>query len=284
MVVEKPFNTEDLKKNLDSLFDFASKIFYQQKHLMITLQAAKSLIGIDPSNPSKNLLKWLEQYVKSFPLPETNINQESDGEKPDIIAISKFGDLIRSNQKLLAIKYINCLVQVANPQYIIEYILELSSEKSKSHFIFCWYIYKAFRNIDNVGQVKMLLIATNSLFDHELKIDEEDFKLLCIKNEVSKSNLIRYNSILPNLEDMKKIAIKKIEDDKFCFIEKMLAKNILTNKEQGLNKFLHSQNLEDLNSEKILILDSIRSAIKFHSSNDGWSINNIIKKRAGLDA
>ena len=66
MVVDNSLKINELKVHLDALFNFASQVTYSQKHLLPVVQAGKSLIGINSNIPPKNLLKWLEGYVKEF--------------------------------------------------------------------------------------------------------------------------------------------------------------------------------------------------------------------------
>ena len=66
-------NIDELRVHLDTLFNFASQVSYTQNHLLPVIQAGKSLIGIKPEDPPKNLLKWLEEYVKKFSLKKGKI-------------------------------------------------------------------------------------------------------------------------------------------------------------------------------------------------------------------
>ena len=59
-------NQQELKNHMNSLFDFSSRIPYQKSHLITTLQAAKSLIGINPTNPPEQMLKWIESYISKY--------------------------------------------------------------------------------------------------------------------------------------------------------------------------------------------------------------------------
>ena len=77
-MAETASNIDELKVHLDTLFNFASQVSYTQNHLLPVIQAGKSLIGIKPEDPPKNLLKWLEGYVKGFSVNKDEIFGEKE--------------------------------------------------------------------------------------------------------------------------------------------------------------------------------------------------------------
>ena len=77
-MADNPVNqTEGLKERMDSLFSFALKVSYKEKHPLPVIQASKSLIGINLDHPPRNLLKWLDNYVKDF-VPNYNLPSLAD--------------------------------------------------------------------------------------------------------------------------------------------------------------------------------------------------------------
>ena len=55
-----------IKSRMDDLFIFSSQVPYGCNHPLRVVQASKSLIGINLEDPSRQLLKWLDDYVKDF--------------------------------------------------------------------------------------------------------------------------------------------------------------------------------------------------------------------------
>ena len=98
------------------MFNFASQVSYAPNHLLPVIQAGKSLIGIRPENPPKNLLKWLEGYVKKFSLKKGKTFGEKELENHEVIDISKFGELVNSNKTTEALKYLYYLKKVASAE------------------------------------------------------------------------------------------------------------------------------------------------------------------------
>ena len=81
----------ELKVHLEALFYFASQVPYSQHHLLPVIQAGKALIGIKPEDPPKNLLKWLEGYVKEFSLVKEEDCEEMNNIIPEVIGIIRLG-------------------------------------------------------------------------------------------------------------------------------------------------------------------------------------------------
>ena len=90
---------DGMKSRMDDLFIFASQVKFGDKHPLRVMQASKSLIGINLENPPRNLLKWLDDYIKDFnpnfnpPLP---IDQNLF---PETITYTHMGKLIQNKKK-----------------------------------------------------------------------------------------------------------------------------------------------------------------------------------------
>ena len=103
MLDNRVHKIESLKKRMDSLFSFASKVPYKEDHLLPVIQASKSLIGINLNHPPRILLKWLDDYVKDFS-PNFNLPPLSDqSSSPEAITYTHLEKLI-FHKKLQLIK------------------------------------------------------------------------------------------------------------------------------------------------------------------------------------
>ena len=211
---------EKLKEYMDSLFDFSTKLPYQKFHLITSLQASKSLIGINPNNPPKTILKWIESYISTFTLDFEDEKQKNDKVKLEVITIEKFTSAVSKNEKLLALDYIEHLFQVASPQYLSEYILELSLDKSISHTLFCWYIYKSLKNIKYERQLHLLKLGVSALFDSSLNLKDSEFIILCVFREILDTVYIRLGTFSTQLLTLLEAARKKCEQKGSYFLEK----------------------------------------------------------------
>ena len=267
---------DELKVHLDALFNFASQTPYTQKHLIPVIQAGKSLIGIKPENPPKNLLKWLEGYVKEFSIKKDETFGENELESPEVIDISRLGELVNSNKKPEALKYLYYLKKVASAEYIAEYLIELASVKSPFQLLFCWYVYKSIRNMKNENQLSLLDLGVSCLMDVNGNENANHFELMCYKQQILNTKMLRSNSIFPSLRVLVNSAKLEISEDSHTLISLKLVELIHNEGELGVWIFLSSLPMEELNYELILLLDAVRSAIRYSSTENDWFMEKVI--------
>ena len=278
-MAETASNIDELKVHLDTLFNFASQVSYTQNHLLPVIQAGKSLIGIRPENPPKNLLKWLEGYVKEFSLKKDEAFGENELEIPEVIDISRLGELVNSNKKPEALKYLYYLKKVASAEYIAEYLIELASVKSPFQLLFCWYVYKSIRNMKNENQLSLLDLGVSCLMDVNRNENANHFELICYKQQILNTKMLRSNSIFPSLRVLVNSAKLEISEDSHTLISLKLVELIHNEGELGVWRFLSSLPMEELNYELILLLDAVRSAIRYSSTENDWFMEKIINSQ-----
>ena len=278
-MAETASNIDELKVHLDTLFNFASQVSYTQNHLLPVIQAGKSLIGIRPENPPKNLLKWIEGYMKEFSLKKDEAFGENELESPEVIDISRLGELVNSNKKPEALKYLYYLKKVASAEYIAEYLIELASVKSPFQLLFCWYLYKSIRNMKNENQLSLLDLGVSCLMDVNRDENANHFELICYKQQILNTKMLRSNSIFPSLKVLVNSAKLEVSEDCHTLISLKLVELIHNEGELGVWIFLSSLPMEALNYELILLLDAVRSAIRYSSTENDWFMEKIINSQ-----
>ena len=278
-MAETASNIDELKVHLDTMFNFASQVSYTQNHLLPVIQAGKSLIGIKPEDPPKNLLKWLEGYVKEFSLNKGETFGEQELESPEVVDISKLGELVNLNKKLEALKYLYYLKRVANAEYIAEYLMELSTVKSPFQLLFCWYVFKSIRNMENENQFSILNLGVSCLMDVNGNKNANHFELICYQQQILNTKMLRSNSIAPLLKVLVNSAKLEISEDYHTFISLKLVELIHEEGELGVWTFLSSMPMEELNYELILLLDAVRSAIRYSSTENNWFMEKVINSQ-----
>ena len=278
-MAETASNIDELKLHLDTMFNFASQVSYAPNHLLPVIQAGKSLIGIKPENPPKNLLKWLEGYVKKFSLKKGETFGEKELENPEVIDISKLGELVNSNKTTEALKYLYYLKKVANAEYIAEYLMELATVKSPCQLLFCWYIFKSIRNMENENQLSLLDLGVSCLMDSNENKNANHFELICNKQQILNTKMLRSNSIAPLLKVLVNSAKLEISEDYHTFISLKLVELIHEKGELGVWIFLSSLPMEELHYELILLLDAVRSAIRYSSTENDWFMEKVINSQ-----
>ena len=87
--------------------------------------------------------------------------------------------------------------------------------------------------------------------------------LYCHQFQIRKTEMVRKNKIIPHLD----IMIQKIERELNCtsqpIIPIALGSAIKKDIDRGIMSYLSNLNIEDISADLILILDALRSALKF---------------------
>ena len=127
-----------IKSKIDDLFIFTSQVCYNNQHPLRTIHACKSLIGINPNNPPRILLKWLEEYMKNYKPNYQVLTMENLKELPEVITYSHLNELIAAGKKDESYEYLGFLLKSAGPSSIAEYLVELAVQISAANLLFCW--------------------------------------------------------------------------------------------------------------------------------------------------
>ena len=259
----------EIKSHLDTLFVFASQVPYKSEHLLPVVHASKSLIGIDLEAIPSNLLKWLESYMTQFS-PDQNLPGVSTEEmKPEVISVARLQELVNNNNLQEGEQYLGYLLQVADPYHIAEYLLEVAAQQSAGTFLFCWSAYKSMRIMEPSDSILVLYLCLGALFNKEFS--ERDARQYALANfelhyhlyQIQQANMVRHAKISANLEKLLKNANPINQDDFNEFVPSELS--ILLNKDGllGIHTFLTHLSIDEFSAELIIVMDALRSAIRF---------------------
>jgi len=269
MVDNPTIPLDSIKSRMDDLFIFSSQVPYGCKHPLRVVQASKSLIGINIEDPSRQLLKWLDDYVKDFtpnfnpPLPSyQNLSLET-------ITYTHLENLIHHKKKSESTIYLTHLLQVADPRHIAEFLMELSAQQTPGSFLFCWSAFRSLQFLGDKDGYPILYHCLSNILE-EISDEKKNTKLLldrcelyCHQFQIRQTEIIRKNKIIPHLDKMIR-TIKQGLNQTYSFnIHKALGSIIRTEGEKGILSYLATLKMEDISSELILLLDAIRSALKF---------------------
>ena len=258
-----------IKSRMDDLFIFSSQVPYGCKHPLRVVQASKSLIGINIEDPSRVLLKWLDDYVKDFtpdynpPLPSNqNLSLES-------ISYTHLTNLIHHKKKNESIIYLTQLLQVADPKHIAEFLMELSAQQTPGSLLFCW---SAFRSLQFLGEKDGYPILYHCLSNilEEISDEKNDAQsllnrceLYCHQFQIRKTEIIRKNKIIPHLNKMIQKIEQELNQTPPLIIPIGLGVTIEKEGVGGIISYLSSLEIEDISTDLIFLLDALRSALKF---------------------
>ena len=260
---------DELKSRIDDLFIFVSQVEYKVKHPLRIILASKSLIGINLEKPPRNLLKWLDHYVKDF---TPNFNPPSlvdQNLSPETITYTHLWKLILNRKKNESNIYLTHLLQVADPRHIAEFFMELGAQHSPESFLFCW---SAFRSIQFLGEKEGYSILYHCLSNLlEKVVDKKSntnlllnkYELYCHQFQIRKTEIIRKNKIIPNLDKMIQGINQELSQMSPLNIPISLGGIIRKEGVGGIISYLSNIKIDDISTDLILLLDALRSVLKF---------------------
>jgi hypothetical protein len=286
-MVAQEKDLEALRERLDSMFSFASQVPYNEDHLLPVIQSCKSLIGIDLNHQPRSLLKWLDNYVKNFIPNFTLPSNSAQNAPPEAITYTHLADLIINKKESESNIYLGYLLQVADPQHIAEFLLELGAKQSPGSLLFCW---SAFRNIKFLSEQNGYSILYHCLSKLlEIEVDEkhnsnlfrDQFVLYCYQFHIRKTELIRKNKIIPTLNKMILKIEKRLSTTSTSILSSALVNLINTKGEKGIVLYLSTLKLEEISPDSIMLLDALRSVLKFSDNLDDPVLQHIFKNSKG---
>ena len=168
---------------------------------------------------------------------------------------------------------------MANAEYIAEYLMELATVKSPYKMLFCWYVFKSIKNMENGSKLSLLDLGVSCLMDVSGNKYANHFELICYKQQIINTKMLRSNSIFPLLRVLVNSAKLEISENYHTFISLKLVELIHKEGELGVWTFLSSLPMEGLNYELILLLDAVRSAIRYSSTENDWFMEKIINSQ-----
>ena len=141
--------------------------------------------------------------------------------------------------------------------------------KSPGSFLFCWGTFRSIQFIGEKNGDSLLYHCISKLLETETDKKNnanlllEKFVLYCHQFQIRKTEMIRKNKIIPNLEKMIQTIERELHKTPLPFIPINLRSVIRTEGEQGILSYLVTLQMEEISTDLILILDSLRSVLKF---------------------
>jgi len=260
---------DNLRELMDAMFSFASQVPYKKDHPLSVIQASKSLIGMSLDHPPRNLLRWLDDYVKDF-IPNFNPPTKSDNNLfPETITYTHLEKLILNKEESESNIYLAHLLQVADPLHIAEFLIEVGAQKSPGSVLFCWSVYRTIQLLGEKNGYSILyhclpkLLEIKKTENNYEKLFLEQVELYCHQFQIRKTEMVRKNKIIPHLDTM----IQRIERELICasppIIPITLGSAIKKDGVRGIISYLSNLKIEDISADLILLLDALRSALKF---------------------
>jgi hypothetical protein len=184
--------------------------------------------------------------------------------------------------------YLTHLLQVADPRHIAEFLMELGAQHSLGSFLFCW---SAFRSIQFLGEkdgYPILFHCLSNLLE-EVAVKKNNTKFLfkkyeiyCHQFQIRKTEIVRKNKIIPHLDTMIQTIEQELIQAPHFLIPIDLEHVIRIEGEGGIISYLSTLKMEEISTDLILLLDALRSALKFSDNPEDpillRTLNSRVKK------
>ena len=260
---------DELRQFMDAMFSFASQVPYKKDHPLSVIQASKSLIGMSLDHPPRNLLKWLDDYVKDFS-PNFNPPRKYDDTLfPDTITYTHLEKFIFNNEESESNIYLTHLLQVADPLHIAEFLIEVGAQKSPGSILFCWSAYRTIQLLGEKNGHSILyhclskLSAMQETENNDEKLLFDQVELYCHQFQIRKTKMVRKNKIIPHLDIMIQRIVRELNCASQPIIPIALGRAIKKDGDRGIVSYLSNLKIEDISANFILIIDALRSALKY---------------------
>jgi len=269
-------NTIDLKYQIENLYDRAicidSKSFIS--HPVRIVQCIKSIIGINPENPSEKLLTFCKDYLNEF----SKSNDRKILEYNSLPEVVTFADLelsLKNKDFEESSKNVSYLLKVSDSKHILEFFIEFSLKYNMQSFYCIWSVYKMMLFLKGKDVLKNILfcielimkdikpIYVENLNDDsydlfKYKYDNDSIEIIWIYYSIINEDLVRKDNILKYIYNN---SIKKFDNLEQSFTPNVLDEQKILGRKWILS-YVESIDYALLDVKIVLILEACRAGLK----------------------
>lgn len=268
-------NKIDIKKILENYYLKSLNGCNSNFYPIVVIEAIKSIIGINLTKSSDNLMCWLSSYMDNLKNDRFEFT-EIIKERPEVISYKDFEQNIVARDIDKSYENLSFLMSVSDGGQVIEFLLELSIKYSSASCQLIWSIYRMEMFLSKKFLFKSLqvcvkflindLSCTNIVVDeavdweHHLKGDSKDIYLYY---SIYHTKLIRSEKI------------NKFIGSNLCINQKVNTLDfeckILKNQDefgrQWILDYLNNISLDNIDMELILKMNELRSCLNLVKTN-----------------
>ena len=283
--MKKKLQIDKLKaaKIIEKQIQFCLKIKLSESelHPLRLIQASKSLIGLNLDKPNQKLMNFNSIYLESFKELKNELNINKNLELNPVIDIRdlEIAFLNKDRKKVLDTYY--QLRLVSSELHILEFLIEISLKQSGKSFLLIWSLYKSVLFLKNKESINYIIYALDAIMCdqfEEINIPSNNIEFIDILNydltcsdldlfshlvEAYNANLVRDVKIRFLIQSLINKKFTKLKLNNFNHNSVVVNKNLLENGRKDLLSIINSTEILDLTSEFILLVDSIRSLMRY---------------------
>ena len=269
-------NTVDLKYQIENLYDKAICIDGESyaNHPVRIVQCVKSIIGINPENPSEKLLSFCTDYVKGFS-KSNNYTILEDDTLPEVVTFADLELSLKNKKFEEASKNVSYLLKVSDSKHILEFFVEFSLKYDMKSFYCIWSVYKmmlflkgkdVLKNIIFcikliVKDVKPVYVANVNDNNYDLfkyKYDKDSIETIWMYYSIINEDLVRKENISKYIYNN---SIKK-----FDTLDRLDTLNVLDEQKtlgrKWISSYIDNIDYQLLDVKIVLILEACRAGLK----------------------
>jgi len=272
-------NTIDLKYQIEDMYDMAlySKTTIYREHPVRVVQSVKSIIGINPEDPSEKLLSFCKEYLKGFSKSK-KYKIPDDESLPEIVTFSDLELSLKNKNFDKASTNVSYLLKVSDSKHILEFFVEFSLKYDMQSFYCIWSIYKMMLFLKGKDVLQNILfcidliirdgesvyLENKSNHNYDLstyKYDKDLIESIWIYYSVVNETLVReeniskyiYNNSAKHFDNSNRLSTMNVLDE-----QKLLGRKWISNYLQNIDYKL-------LDVKIVLILEACRASLKASS-------------------
>jgi len=272
-------NTIDLKYQIEIMYDLAlqAKADMYIEHPVRLVQSVKSIIGINPDNPSKKLLSFCETYVGGF----SKSIKYKDSDDKSLSEVVTFSDLelsLKNKNFNESIKNVSQLLKVSDSKHILEFFVEFSLKYNMQSFYCIWSVYKMMlflRGKDILQNIifcidliikddESIYVENNSDQIYNLasfKYDKNSIEQMWIYYSVINETLVRSENITKYIYNN---SVEKFSKQTQSQTPNVLKEQKMLGRE-WISSYLENIDCKLLDVKLVLILEACRASLKASS-------------------
>ena len=274
-------STIDLKYQIIDFYNKALVVYNTKEkiHPVRVVQSVKSIIGINPNHPLDNLLKFCSNYLEEY--DTVVLDNSKEEEIPEVITFADLELSLKNKNIDESNKNVYYLSKVSDTKHILEFLLEISIKYNLKCFYNIWSVYKMmlFLNGENILNniffcIKEIIneskdfqlnnIDSQDIDLKQYKYNKDTFELLMIYYSILKEDFVRRENIFRYIKNnISKNFQFNINIDKLDITDDQQHKG-----RQWINDFIGSLDINLLNENIILTLESCRGALKISDRPD----------------
>ncbi len=272
---------------LEKQIEFSLKIPLNnlESHPIRLVQASKSLIGLNLDKPNQKLINFNSIYLENFNGTQYDVSSNFDDNLNPVVSIHNLEHAFLKKDKELVLKLFYELKLVSSEIHILEYLIEISLKQTGDSFLLIWSLYRSFLFLSNKDSNAFISLAADIILSDsfedaiisEKNIDRNIDICEIINYELSfysidlyahlleayNSDLIRLSKIRDLINSFINKKFKNYKSNQFNVNDDVSFPDFLRIGRKNLLQFIDDRNIENINTDLILFLDSIRAMFRF---------------------